>query len=445
MTNDTTTAGDHGAARHTTRVVGLMSGTSYDAIDVAAAEFERSGDTLLMRPLGALGVGYDESLRSAIGAILPPAPTTIEAVCRLTTRLGHAYAAAAQRAVTELCGGRADLVCSHGQTVYHWVDGGRALGTLQLGEPAWLAAATGLPVVSDVRSADLAAGGQGAPLVPMFDALLLTPDAGGPRRAALNLGGIANITVLPEAAAPSATSANAGRSDGVAPSGAASSDAAAPGGAAAFGATSTGGAVAGVLGYDTGPANALIDVACERFFGEPYDAAGRHAAAGTVLPELLAALLAEPYYAAPAPKSTGKELFHPGYLDGFLTGDERGEDVVATLTELTARTVADQLRAHRIAEVVAAGGGLRNPVLTDRIAALAGCRLLSIDAYGIDPDAKEAYAFALLGWLTWHGLPGALPSVTGAERPAILGSITPGTSPLRLPPPAAMPARLRLA
>jgi anhydro-N-acetylmuramic acid kinase len=122
----------------------------------------------------------------------------------------------------------------------------------------------------------------------------------------------------------------------------------------------------------------------------------------------------------------------------------RGEDVVATLTELTARTVADQLRAHRIAEVVAAGGGLRNPVLTDRIAALAGCRLLSIDAYGIDPDAKEAYAFALLGWLTWHGLPGALPSVTGADRAAILGSITPGTSPLRLPPPAEMPARLRL-
>ncbi|GIL26607.1 anhydro-N-acetylmuramic acid kinase [Actinocatenispora comari] len=409
MTNDTTTAdpATGGARPATTRVVGLMSGTSYDAIDLAAAEFERAGDTLLLRPLGALGVGYDEDLRAAIGAILPPAPTTVEAVCRLTTRLGHAYAAAARRAVTELCGGRADLVCSHGQTVYHWVEQGRALGTLQLGEPAWLAAATGLPVVSDVRSADLAAGGQGAPLVPMFDALLLTPDAGGPRRAALNLGGIANITVLPDA----------GRS-------------------AASG--------AGVLGYDTGPANALIDVACERFFGEPYDAAGHHAAAGTVLPELLAALLAEPYYAAPAPKSTGKELFHPGYLDGFLTGDERGEDVVATLTELTARTVADQLRAHRIAEVVAAGGGLRNPVLTDRIAALAGCRLVSIDAYGIDPDAKEAYAFALLGWLTWHGLPGALPSVTGADRPAVLGSITPGTAALRLPPPAEMPARLRL-
>ncbi|GAA4211527.1 anhydro-N-acetylmuramic acid kinase [Actinocatenispora rupis] len=382
-----------------TRVIGLMSGTSYDAIDVAAAEFTADGDTLLLRPLGALSIPYEPATRDAIAAVLPPAPTTIEAVCRLTTDLGHTYAGAAGRALAELCGGTADLVCSHGQTVYHWVSDGRALGTLQLGQPAWLAAATGLPVVSDVRSADVAAGGQGAPLVPAFDALLLAPDPGGPRRAALNLGGIANITVL---------------SDDT------------------------------VLGYDTGPANALVDVACARWFGEPYDDGGRHAAAGTVLPDLLAALLAEPYYAAPAPKSTGKELFHPEYLDGFLSGDERGADVVATLTELTARTVADQLRAHRIAEVVAAGGGLRNPVLTARIAELAGCRLDSIDRYGIDPDAKEAYAFALLGWLTWHGLPGALPSVTGASRAAVLGSVTPGTAALRLPEPAAMPSRLRI-
>ncbi|WP_344318694.1 anhydro-N-acetylmuramic acid kinase, partial [Actinocatenispora thailandica] len=266
--------GETPASGGTTRVVGLMSGTSYDAIDVAAAEFERDGDTLLLRPLGALSVRYEDGLRAAIGAILPPAPTTIEAVCRLTTELGQAYAAAARRAVTELCAGTADLVCSHGQTVYHWVDRGRALGTLQLGEPAWLAAATGLPVVSDVRSADIAAGGQGAPLVPLFDALLLTPEPGGPRRAALNLGGIANITVLPVATAPS----DAAR-DGSAPSDAAGSGAApcgaAPGGAEPPGSAPAGGAGAGVLGYDTGPANALIDVACARFFGEPYDAGGR--------------------------------------------------------------------------------------------------------------------------------------------------------------------------
>ncbi|HEY3501544.1 MAG TPA: anhydro-N-acetylmuramic acid kinase [Actinocatenispora sp.] len=387
------------ADRGTTRVIGLISGTSYDAIDVAAADFTLDGDTLTLRPLGALSVAYEAPVRDAIAKILPPASTTIEAVCQLATELGHTYAAASARALAELCGGDADLVCSHGQTVYHWVDDGRALGTLQLGQPALLAAGTGLPVVSDVRSADIAAGGQGAPLVSVFDALLLAPDAGGPRRAALNLGGIANISVL---------------SDDT------------------------------VLGYDTGTANALMDVASARWFGEPYDAGGRRAAAGTVLPDLLDRLLAEPYYAAPAPKSTGKELFHAGYLDGFLTGDERGEDVLATLTELSARTVADALRAHRIAEVVAAGGGLRNPVLTARIAELADCRLTSIEEFGIDPDAKEAYAFALLGWLTWHGLPGALPSVTGAGRPAVLGSITPGTAPMRLPEPAAMPARMRV-
>jgi anhydro-N-acetylmuramic acid kinase len=374
---------------------------------VAAADFTLDGTTLLLRPLGALSVPYAPALRDAIGAVLPPATTTIEAVCRLTTELGQAYAAAARQGVTELCGGTADLVVSHGQTVFHWVAGGHALGSLQLGQPAWIAATTGLPVLADLRAADIAAGGQGAPLVPAFDALLLAPEPGTTtRRAALNLGGIANITVL------------------------------------------AGGTV---VGYDTGPANALIDAACQRYFSEPYDAAGHHAAAGTVHDDLLAALLAEPYYAAPAPKSTGKELFSPAYLDGFLPGTGRSgrqpapDDVIATLTELTARTVADQLRAHRIDEVIAGGGGLRNPVLTARIAHLSGARLRSIAELGIDPDAKEAYAFALLGWLSWHGLPGALPTVTGAQRAAVLGTLTPGASPLRLPEPLPTPpARLRL-
>ena len=387
----------------TLRVVGLMSGTSYDAIDVAAADFTLDGGTLLLRALGALSVPYEEPLRDAIGAVLPPAGTTIEAVCRLTTELGQAHAEAARRGVAELCGGTADLVVSHGQTVFHWVAHGQALGSLQLGQPAWIAAATGLPVLSDLRAADIAAGGQGAPLVPAFDALLLAPEPGTPtHRAALNLGGIANITVLT------------------------------PDGA--------------TTGYDTGPANALIDAACRRYFGEPCDESGKHAAAGTVRDDLLAALLAEPYYAAPAPKSTGKELFAPDYLDRFLTdGEVAPDDVVATLTELTATTVADQLRAHGIDEVVAGGGGLRNPVLVARIAELSGARVRSIAELGVDADAKEAYAFALLGWLGWHGLPGALPSVTGAGRAAVLGSFTPGASPLRLPEPLpAAPDRLRL-
>jgi anhydro-N-acetylmuramic acid kinase len=307
--------------------------------------------------------------------------------------------------------------------VHHWVGGGRALGSLQLGQPAWIAAATGLPVLSDLRAADIAAGGQGAPLVPAFDALLLAPEPGsGTRRAALNLGGIANITILTSPAASAAGPARVTATE------------------------TTSGAVGSVVGYDTGPANALIDLACRRFFGTAYDDGGRHAAAGTVLDDLLAALLAEPYYAAPAPKSTGKELFAPDYLDRFLAGrDDAPDDVVATVTELTARTVADQLRRHRIGEVVAAGGGLRNPVLVRRLERLSGARLRSIAELGVDPDAKEAYAFALLGWLSWHGLPGALPTVTGATRPAVLGSITPGAAPLRLPDPLpATPGRLRL-
>lgn len=387
----------------TLRVVGLMSGTSYDAIDVAAAEFTVDGDTLAMRALGALSLPYPPEPRDAIAAVLPPAATTIEAVCRLTTELGQSYAAAAQRGVTELCAGTADLVVSHGQTVFHWVADGHALGSLQLGQPAWIAARTGLPVLSDLRAADIAAGGQGAPLVPAFDALLLSPDPGAKtRRAALNLGGIANITVL----TPDAS----------------------------------------VLGYDTGPANALTDAACRHYFSEPYDADGHHAAAGTVHSDLLAALLAEPYYAQPAPKSTGKELFSPTYLNPFLsTRNLPPNDVLATLTELTARTVADQLRAHGVDEVIAGGGGLRNPVLIERVTQLSGANVRSIAELGVDPDAKEAYAFALLGWLSWHGLPGALPTVTGADRATILGTFTPGAQPLRLPDPRPEPpARLRL-
>lgn len=388
------------------RIVGLMSGTSYDAIDVAAADVDAHGDTLLLHPLGSCSVPLPDALRSAIAAVLPPAGTDIGAVCALTTGLGQAYAHAAQHGLDQLCDGRADLIVSPGQTMYHWVRDGHALGTLQLGQPAPVAAATGLPVLSDLRSADIAAGGQGAPLVPVFDALLLSPEPGSAsRRAALNLGGIANITVLTDSSAD------------------------------------------GVVGYDTGPANALIDAACRRYFGRPYDADGRHAAAGAVLAELLAKLLAEPYYAAPPPKSTGKELFSAGYLDRFLADrHDAADDVLATLTELTARTVADRLRAHRVDEVVVAGGGLRNPVLVERIAALSQARLRSVDDFGIDADAKEAYAFALLGWLSWHGLPGALPSVTGAGRAALLGCLTPGRDPLRLPEPrTTMPRRLRLA
>ncbi|WP_285665233.1 anhydro-N-acetylmuramic acid kinase [Actinorhabdospora filicis] len=367
------------------RIIGIMSGTSHDAIDVAAAEFTHTDGELRLRPLGDLSVEHDPDLREALVAALPPARTSFAEVCALDTRLGRAFADAAAKGLAVLCDGEADLVVSHGQTVYHWVADGHAHGTLQIGQPAWIAAATGLPVVADLRSADIAAGGQGAPLVPVLDAGLLRPG-----QAALNIGGIANITAIGDAG--------------------------------------------DVTAYDLGPGNALIDAAAREHFGLPFDDGGLLASAGSVDAALLLRLIDEPYYRMPPPKSTGKELFHGGYV---ANPGLSGADLIATLTELTARVITTEAVWLGVREVYASGGGVRNPVLMGRVRDLAEGRfeLRETDELGVPADAKEAYAFALLGWLTWHGLPGALPSVTGASRAAVLGSITPGTAPLRLPEP----------
>ncbi|MER6161822.1 anhydro-N-acetylmuramic acid kinase [Streptomyces sp. NPDC001868] len=369
------------------RVIGLMSGTSYDAVDAAAADLDLDGDTLTLRPLGLISRAYDDGLREALRLALPPAPTTVAEVCRLDTRIGQAFAALAVEADRELCGGRAELVASHGQTVFHWAEGTKkaggteVLGTLQLGQPAWIAEATGLPVVADFRPRDIAAGGQGAPLVSLVDLLWLRGRPGTP--VALNLGGIANLT------APDGTA------------------------------------------FDTGPANALIDAAVRDATGGrlSYDVDGALAARGTVHEPLLRRLLAEPYYALPAPKTTGKELFHDGYPRAALAEFPglRPADVLATLTLLTARTVADASRAVRATEVIAAGGGTRNPTLMRMLGAeLADVPLRMSDEWGLPADAKEAYAFAVLGFLTVHDLPGTDPSSTGARHASVLGSVTPG-------------------
>lgn len=383
------------------RVIGLMSGTSYDAIEAAAADLALDGDALLLRPLGHLSVPYPDELRDRVAAALPPAPTTTQAVCALDTGIGQAFAGAAGRALRDLCAGTADLVVSHGQTMHHWVEDGTVRGTLQLGQPAWIAEATGLPVVSDLRSRDVAAGGQGAPLVALTDALLLSGLPGTP--AALNLGGIANITVVAPGAEP--------------------------------------------LAFDTGPANALLDAAVHHFTdgAAAYDEDGRRAGAGRVSPGLLRVLLDDPYYRRPAPKSTGKEHFHLPYLRRALDSVPVPDtaDVLATLTRLTAVTVADACRAHGVTRLVVSGGGTRNPVLMRMLAEeLPGVPLGPSDELGLPSAAKEALAFAVLGFLTAHGLPGALPSGTGARRATVLGSITPGRTPLRLPEPAARPPRL---
>lgn len=373
----------------------MLSGTSYDAVDATAADLELAEDTLLLRPLGLHSREIPESLRARIAAVLPPHATSAEEICRLDTELGQLFGELAR----ELCQrAAAELVVSHGQTVFHWVEDERTHGTLQLGSPAWIAAATGLPVVSDLRTADIARGGHGAPLTSTVDAMLLR--GRGYRCGALNLGGIANITVV---------------------------------------------AGGDVIAYDIGPANALIDAAVARQTDgrERMDRGGRRAARGRVDRDVLDDLLDEPYYRRPPPKSTGKELFHAGYLDGRAGGD----DLVATLTELTAALVGRACRAHRLDDVFVSGGGVRNPVLMARIAALsAPTRIRPSDELGLPAQAKEAYVFAVLGFLTVHGLAGTIPAATGAARPALLGSITPGANPLRLPDPVVRrPTRLRIA
>jgi anhydro-N-acetylmuramic acid kinase len=384
-------------------VIGMMSGTSVDAIDAAAADLTWRGTDIVLRPLGHSEMAWPAALRARLVAALPPAATSMEEVCALDVLAGQAFGGAARRAVETLAGGAADLIVSHGQTVFHWVESGHAHGTLQIGQPACIVEATGLPVISDIRARDIAAGGQGAPLAGTLDALWLA-SADGKRRAALNLGGIANITVVGRADEPAVV-------------------------------------------YDTGPANCLLDVEAARLSGgaETCDRDGRLAFSGTPRPDLLERLLAEPYYAMPPPKSTGRELFHTGYVAGMLAGLPSVEpgDLMATLTELTAVTVARGCTAHGVVEVVASGGGVRNPALMAALARhLAPASLVTSEVRGLPVDGKEAYLMALIGFLTWHGVPGVAPGATGSRTPRVLGRISPGDAPLRLPDPAPRPSSL---
>ncbi|WP_092527220.1 anhydro-N-acetylmuramic acid kinase [Actinopolyspora saharensis] len=395
------------------RVIGLHSGTSMDALDVAAAELRLHGDEIELEPLGHDELPYPERLRAELADPSRSREAGPETWCRIDTGLGRALADAARHGIAELANGRADLVVSLGQTAHHLVDDrGRARGTLQLGQPAWIAEETGLPVVSDLRSRDIAAGGQGAPLAALFDALWLRglhrdpPDASGTEREApstattLNIGGIANITV-----------------DGP----------------------------RGVLAYDTGPGNALIDAAAAMVTDErTSDVDGELAAAGRVRDDLLGALLADEYYSTPPPKSTGKERFNAEYLRTRLSvlPPIDGQDLLATVTALTARTVAQECAGHASRFVIASGGGIANPVLLDALRTELAHRdveLRTSEHHGIPSGGKEAYLTAVLGFLAVHGVAGNHPAATGAAGPRVLGSITPGHEPLRLPAPADAP------
>ncbi|MCT2177839.1 anhydro-N-acetylmuramic acid kinase [Brachybacterium muris] len=406
----------------------MMSGTSLDAIDVALVELSRDQDdpaTVQGRILHHGEHPWPAQLRRDLLAVLPPSTSDVGTWCRLHAQVGDAFADAARAALNDAAdttgaagttgvdapavGGPADLICTHGQTLYHWVQDGRAHGTLQIGDASRIAAATGLPVLFDVRSADVARGGHGAPLVPVLDQLVF----GDRPTAVINIGGIANVSLV-------------GAGD--------------------------------VIAGDIGPGNALIDAAVLRGTDgeQTCDLDGHLARAGRVDEELLDLLLAEPFYAAPMPRSTGREHFDAAYVDRLVaqhglalaTGRRLPDlpdlsDLVATLTELTALTIARAVQDLGAQRVVLSGGGIHNPVLRARLGdLLAGSEILAPETVGIPADAKEAVLMALLGWLSAEQVP-AVPAradgtaVTGATAPTVLGSLTPAGA----LPPAQHPGR----
>ena len=369
------------------RVLGLMSGTSYDAIDVAIADFSIVEKTIEMAPLHAAQYPIEPRLRRQIASAIKGDPVTAFDICRLDTEIGQAFAEVAVQAIDE-SGNDVELICSHGQTLYHWEQSGRSLGSLQLGNPAWIAERTGVSVVSDVRIRDIAAGGNGAPLVSTFDVMLAKHHFREPT-GFLNLGGIANMTVVPVNGDP--------------------------------------------IAYDLGPANSLIDAAVEHFTDgvASIDSNGAFAAAGSEHSGLLDRLNSHHYYTLPQPKSTGKETFGAVYLHSLLSefSAVNRNDFLASLTLHVAQLVSAEASRQGITQVVASGGGLHNAHLAGLLKHhLGNIKMTSIDELGMPSDTKEAYAFGLLGYLTFMGLDGSIATCTGAEQPRILGSITPGRS-----------------
>jgi anhydro-N-acetylmuramic acid kinase len=361
--------------------LGLISGTSADGIDAALVRFENDTPQLV----DALTHPWPDALRTRILAVAQDETRLdLDAYGRLDVAIGQCFAEAAAQLLVRNEDHRSAVraIGSHGQTLRHRPSGEHPF-TLQVGDPSVIAERCGIDVVADFRRADVAAGGQGAPLLPAVHAMLLAQT--DRTRVVLNLGGIANITVL--------------------------------------------GADGSVLGFDTGPANGLMDAWCLRHLGVPFDANGSFAASGHIDATLLASLLADPYFALPPPKSTGREHFHLAWLETHpRLLSLPPADVQATLLELSARSVAEAISRHAAdaVDVLACGGGVHNEVLMHRLGELLAPRVLASTAeHGVDPDYLEATAFAWLARQRLLGLPGNLPAVTGARGFRVLGAVYP--------------------
>lgn len=357
--------------------IGLMSGTSLDGVDAVLVDLGQARPELIARhflPFGA-------ELKNELLALHHPAQDELHRSQLAANRLARLYAQSVAELLTQtsIAASRIAAIGCHGQTLRHCPEQGY---TLQIGNSALLAELAGIRVVSDFRSRDIAAGGQGAPLVPAFhDKVLRDPTI---HRVAVNIGGISNLTDLP-------------------PDGPTS-------------------------GFDCGPGGLLMDAWCARNLGQPYDNNGTWAASGEVLPALLERMLDEPFFALPPPKSSGRDLFNMAWLESRLKGDEAAADVQATLLELTCQGIARAIRKHGTGaqEILLCGGGAHNSALRARLATLLPDSTIdTTDSLGVDGDFLEAVAFAWLAQQTLHDQPANLPAVTGARHPCVLGAIYP--------------------
>lgn len=374
-------------------LVGLMSGTSADGIDAALCEIKGAPPQLEARIIAGATLPYPDNLRERVLAAFNGG--TSAEICQLNVAVGAAFAAAAKH-IQGVAGIRADLIGSHGQTLWHQVEAdGQVSATLQIGEAAVIAEQTGLTTISNFRPRDIAAGGQGAPLTSYADWLLLRHPHKW--RAVQNIGGIGNVSFLPPLDDPHSPA----------------------------------------LAFDTGPGNALIDSAVHLLTqgALAYDVDGQLAAQGRIDETWLHELLQHPYFQQAPPKTTGRELFGTPLAASLIqAGLERGLNtpgILATLTALTAFSIAEayqRFAPQPVQEVVLGGGGSHNQTLRRYLQAGLGEQVvvMSHEALGLDSDFKEALVFALLAYESWHARPGTLPALTGARHPSVLGQITPG-------------------